>query len=174
MQVSSKNNTPGEPALRERIAASGGWQVTKQLGRGQYGTAYLVSWDEEKCGEERKGQYKDGDQAVAKVVGLEFLPEKEHNFAFQEVELMRALRHPHIVALRDHFLTEASLELVIVMEFCDSGDLRGEVKRRTQAKPPNLLPEATIMTWFVQMTLALNYMPPQIAVMHLPSTGSKL
>ncbi|CAE7340591.1 NEK1 [Symbiodinium sp. CCMP2592] len=125
---------------------------------GQYGTAYLVSWDEEKCGEERKGQYKDGDQAVAKVVGLEFLPEKEHNFAFQEVELMRALRHPHIVALRDHFLTEASLELVIVMEFCDSGDLRGEVKRRTQAKPPNLLPEATIMTWFVQMTLALNYM----------------
>jgi len=148
----------GEPALRERIAASGGWQVTKQLGRGQYGTAYLVSWDEEKCGEERKGQYKDGDQAVAKVVGLEFLPEKEHNFAFQEVELMRALRHPHIVALRDHFLTEASLELVIVMEFCDSGDLRGEVKRRTQAKPPNLLPEATIMTWFVQMTLALNYM----------------
>ena len=27
-----------------------------------------------------------------------------------------------------------------------------------QAKPPDLLPEATIMTWFVQMTLALNYM----------------
>ena len=34
---------------------------------------------------------------------------------------------------QDHFLTEASLELIIVMEFCDSGDLRGEVKRRTQA-----------------------------------------
>ncbi|CAE7369380.1 CPK9 [Symbiodinium natans] len=153
--------TSGEPALRERIAASGGWQVTKQLGRGQYGTAYLVAWDEEKCGEESpalKDAMSNISAAVAKVVGLEFLPEKEHNFAFQEVELMRALRHPHIVALRDHFLTEASLELVIVMEFCDSGDLRGEVKRRTQVKPPDLLPEATIMTWFVQMTLALNYM----------------
>lgn len=148
----------GEPALRDRIAASSGWQVSKQLGRGQYGTAYLVCWDEEKCGEERKDQYKNGDQAVAKVVGLEFLPEKEHNLAFQEVELMRALRHPHIVALKDHFLTEASLELIIVMEFCDSGDLRGEVKRRTQAKPIDLIPEARIMTWFVQMTLALNYM----------------
>lgn len=97
----------GEPALRERIAASSGWQVTlggpikavglqfspmfftvhsfsatksselssstscschmalrsKQLGRGQYGTAYLVTWDEEKCGEERKDQYKSGEQA---------------------------------------------------------------------------------------------------------------
>ena len=95
----------GEPALRERIAASSGWQVSlepilasfdpflsmcprcscifthiiyyvpakgylkllalrsKQLGRGQYGTAYLVSWDEEKCGEERKDQYKSGEQA---------------------------------------------------------------------------------------------------------------
>ncbi|CAJ1355296.1 unnamed protein product [Effrenium voratum] len=97
-------------------------------------------------------------QAVAKVVGLEFLPEKEHNLAFQEVVLMRALRHPHIVALRDHFLTEASLELVIVMEFCNTGDLRGEVKRRTQVKPPDLIPEARLMAWFVQMTLALNYM----------------
>ena len=127
----------GESALRERIAASSGWQVSKQLGRGQYGTAYLVCWDEEKCGEERKSkeQYKHGDQAVAKVVGLEFLPEKEHNLAFQEVELMRALRHPHIVALKDHFLTEASLELIIVMEYCDSGDLRAEVKRRSQANP---------------------------------------
>eukprot|EP00931_Biecheleriopsis_adriatica_P053671 TRINITY_DN31477_c0_g1_i1.p1 TRINITY_DN31477_c0_g1~~TRINITY_DN31477_c0_g1_i1.p1 ORF type:complete len:1272 (-),score=235.41 TRINITY_DN31477_c0_g1_i1:38-3853(-) len=148
----------GEPAIRERIAASSGWHVSRQLGRGQYGTAYLVSWDEQKCGEERKGKYQQGEQAVAKVVGLEFLPEKEHNLAFQEVELMRNLRHPHIVALRDHFLTEASLELCIVMEFCDSGDLRGEVKVRTQAKPVSLIPESQIMTWFVQMTLALNHM----------------
>lgn len=146
----------GEHALCDRIVASSGWQVTKQLGRGQYGTAYLVSWNEETCGEARKGQYKDGEQAVAKVVGLEYLPEQEHNLAFQEVELMRALRHPHIVALRDHFLTKDSLELIIVMEYCNSGDLRGEVKRRTQAA--DLIPEPQIMTWFVQMTLALNYM----------------
>eukprot|EP00930_Biecheleria_cincta_P096764 TRINITY_DN8855_c0_g1_i1.p1 TRINITY_DN8855_c0_g1~~TRINITY_DN8855_c0_g1_i1.p1 ORF type:complete len:1259 (+),score=208.04 TRINITY_DN8855_c0_g1_i1:84-3860(+) len=148
----------GESAIRDRIAKSSGWQVSRQLGRGQYGTAYLVGWDNTKCGEERKDTYKDGEQAVAKVVGLEFLPEKEHNLAFQEVELMRALQHPHIVALRDHFITEASLELCIVMEFCDSGDLRGVVKERTQVKPPKLIPEPQIMTWFVQMTLALNYM----------------
>lgn len=148
----------GESAIRARIAKSSGWQASRQLGRGQYGTAYLVGWDTSKCGEERKDMYRDGEQAVAKVVGLEFLPEKEHNLAFQEVELMRTLQHPHIVALRDHFLTEASLELCIVMEFCDSGDLRGVVKERTQVKPVKLIPEPQIMTWFVQMTLALNYM----------------
>lgn len=149
----------GEPAIRDRILASSGWKCQRQLGRGQYGTAYLVEWAGAQGLEAASTtDLNIGDQAVAKVVGLEFLPEKEHNLAFQEVELMRQLKHPHIVALRDHFLTEASLELVIVMEYCDGGDLRGEVKRRTEVTPPNRIPEAQIMTWFVQLTLALNYM----------------
>jgi len=153
-----------EQAVRDRVAGSSAWVVQRQLGRGQYGTAYLVEWG----GKNPDGSQVDynnstevqrnvGEEAVAKVVGLEFLPEKEHTLAFQEVELMRKLRHPHIVSLVDHFLTEAGLELCIVMNFCDSGDLRGEVKRRSVAKPPSMIPEAQVMAWFVQLTLALNY-----------------
>lgn len=150
-----------EQVLKDRLAGSSGWDVQRQLGRGQYGTAYLVEWS----GRRPEGGGNNGtevgavvgDLAVAKVVGLEFLPEKEHTLAFQEVELMRKLRHPNIVSLRDHFLTEAGIELVIVMDFCDSGDLRGEVKRRAGAKPPNFLLEEQVMMWFVQLTLALNY-----------------
>lgn len=138
----------GESAVRDRIHAKSGWLIQKQLGRGQYGTAYLVSATTE------NGQE---DEAVAKVVGLEFLPEKEHKIAFQEVDLMRQLSHDGIVSLRDHFFTEANLELVIVMEYCDQGDLRGEVKRRAQVKPIARIAESQLMAWFVQLTLALNY-----------------
>mmetsp|Transcript_49388 Transcript_49388/g.89391 ORF Transcript_49388/g.89391 Transcript_49388/m.89391 type:complete len:1256 (+) Transcript_49388:108-3875(+) len=155
----------GESAIKERINACSGWLVQKQLGRGQYGTAYLVegtngkSDDEDESGKPKGSgtRARQGDFAVAKVVGLEFLPEKEHEVAFQEVKLMRSLRHNHIVSLRDHFFTEANLELVIVMEYCDQGDLRGEVKKRSQAKPVDRIPEAQLMVWFVQLTLALNY-----------------
>lgn len=49
---------------------------------------------------------------MAKVVGLEFLPEKEHSLAFQEVVLMRALRHPHIVALKDRYKPDALCNIV--------------------------------------------------------------
>eukprot|EP00929_Paragymnodinium_shiwhaense_P037787 TRINITY_DN2006_c0_g1_i1.p1 TRINITY_DN2006_c0_g1~~TRINITY_DN2006_c0_g1_i1.p1 ORF type:complete len:1292 (-),score=303.91 TRINITY_DN2006_c0_g1_i1:302-4177(-) len=168
----------GEPAVRSRISTASGWNCLKQLGRGQYGTAYLVEYngppktdtdDEQKedtvtrfNGNAAVVPAKFGERAVAKVVGLEFLPEKEHQAAFQEVELMRKLRHPHIVSLIDHFMTEAGLELVIVMEYCDSGDLRAEVKRRASTKPAmNYIPEAQIMLWFVQLTLALNHMHQQ-------------
>jgi serine/threonine protein kinase len=138
----------GESAVRERIQAKSGWLLQKQLGRGQYGTAYLVNGGNKE---------NEEDTAVAKVVGLEFLPEKEHKIAFQEVDLMRKLRHAHIVSLVTHFFTEANLELVIIMEYCDQGDLRGEVKKRAQVKPIDRIEENTIMLWFVQLTLALNY-----------------
>ena len=42
---------------------------------------------------------KDSGFAAHQVVGLEFLPEKEHKIAFQEVELMRNLRSE---TYRDH------------------------------------------------------------------------
>eukprot|EP00929_Paragymnodinium_shiwhaense_P110936 TRINITY_DN7828_c0_g1_i2.p1 TRINITY_DN7828_c0_g1~~TRINITY_DN7828_c0_g1_i2.p1 ORF type:complete len:1317 (-),score=283.86 TRINITY_DN7828_c0_g1_i2:119-4069(-) len=148
-----------EQAVKDRIAASGGWVTQRQLGRGQYGTAYLVEWSGggTSVNAEAAAERAVGDLAVAKVVGLEFLPEKEHEMAFQEVKLMRSLRHPFIVSLIDHFLTENGIELVIVMDYCDCGDLRNEVKRRSTAKPIAYIPEPQIMGWFCQLTLALNY-----------------
>ncbi|CAK0826172.1 unnamed protein product [Prorocentrum cordatum] len=151
-----------ESAVRARVEDASGWIVQRQLGRGQYGTAYLVEMGSRRppAGGDRPKKLVEaslGDQAVAKVVGLEFLPEKEHSLAFQEVELMRNLKHPCIVMLTDHFLTEASLELVIVMDWCDGGDLRNEVKRRGKTTPADHIPEDQIMMWFIQLALALNY-----------------
>lgn len=157
-----------ESAIRGRISTCSGWSLQRQLGRGQYGTAYLVEWKGLPPGLKERAaadpsrpapyNFRAGYQAVAKVVGLEFLPDKEHTLARQEVDLMRTLRHPHIVTLVDHFQTEANVDLVLVMEFCDGGDLRAEVKRRASAKPVCHIPEGRIMLWFVQLTQALNYM----------------
>merc|ERR1719230_2514111 len=91
--------------LAQRVERGSGWRLGKTLGRGQYGTAYLVSRGEK--------LEEAAEQAVAKIVPLEGLPEKEQELAFQEVELLRKLRHDHIVAHRDNFLTDEKLELVI-------------------------------------------------------------
>eukprot|EP00928_Gymnodinium_smaydae_P044997 TRINITY_DN30036_c0_g2_i1.p1 TRINITY_DN30036_c0_g2~~TRINITY_DN30036_c0_g2_i1.p1 ORF type:complete len:1328 (+),score=272.84 TRINITY_DN30036_c0_g2_i1:291-3986(+) len=47
------------------------------------------------------------------------------------------------------------------MEFCGGGDLKAEVTRRAKLTPPERFPESQIMTWFVQLTLALNHMHQQ-------------
>ena len=65
----------GDEALRERIAKISGWDVQKQLGRGQYGVAYLVKWSDRPSD---RPVHEVDDLAVTKVIGLECLPEKEH------------------------------------------------------------------------------------------------
>ena len=46
--------------------------------------------------------------------------EPEH--ALKEVELLRSLTHPNIVAFID--LIQSKTHVYIIMEFCDGGDLR--------------------------------------------------
>jgi len=123
------------------------WRVLKTLGKGQFGVAYLI----DNC-------YEDAHMniAVAKVVTLDFLGEKDRVQAAQEVTLLRSLNHPFIVGYYNHFLAETPIrELTILMEYCDGGELR--VKIKGYARTQTLIPEKQIMRWFLQLTLALQY-----------------
>ena len=67
------------------------------------------------------------------------------------VQLLRALKHPNIVSYHESFLTYGSL--CIVMDYCSAGDMGAIVARRRGA----LLPEDTILDWFVQICLAIKH-----------------
>ena len=65
---------------------------------------------------------------VAKKVILMGLSEKEQNNCMLEVNLLKNLKHPNIVDYKESFLTPN--QLVIVMEYCEVGDLAYHIKRK--------------------------------------------
>jgi len=121
-----------------------GLEWVQHIGSGHYGSVQLVR------------ESKTGRSFVAKAISLAGLSEKEHENAHQEVCLLQALRHPLIVAYHNSFLVDGMHTLVILMEHCMGGDLRGLIVGRQAAN--ELLPEEQVMTWFVQILSALQYM----------------
>lgn len=120
-----------------------GLERIQHIGRGQYANAQLVK------------EKSTGQTYVAKCISLAALNDHDQDLAHQEVFLLQTLSHPYIVAYRDSFLVEGANTLVIVMEYCDSGDLRKAIKEK--AKSGDHFPEEQVMTWFVQLCLALQY-----------------
>lgn len=120
-----------------------GLEYITHIGSGHYGSVQLVR------------NVQTGASMVAKVISLAGLSEKEHENAHQEVCLLQALRHPMIVAYYNSFLVDGLHTLVILMEHCMGGDLRGIILRYKDASEH--FPEDQVMTWFAQVTLALQY-----------------
>ncbi|KAK5865043.1 hypothetical protein PBY51_016238 [Eleginops maclovinus] len=71
----------------------------------------------------------------------------------QEAEIIRSLQHPHVVTCSDAFVSSDGF-IYIVMNYCDGGTLDDKVKER---KPKEFFTEDTVMGWFVQVAVALNY-----------------
>ena len=46
-------------------------------------------------------------------------------------------------------------ELIIIMEYCEEGDLDFHIKQQKKLKKP--FPEKVICNWFIQMAMAINY-----------------
>lgn len=120
-----------------------GLERLAHIGRGQYASAQHVK------------ETSTGATYVAKCVSLAALNDHDQDLAHQEVFLLQTLSHPYIVAYRDSFLVEGANTLVIVMEYCNGGDVRQSIKAK--GKSGEHFPEEHIMTWFVQLCLALQY-----------------
>lgn len=130
--------------MAKQVDLSGfGLESLSQIGRGQYANAQLVR------------ETATGSTYVAKCVSLAALNEHDQDLAHQEVFLLQTLSNPYIVAYRDSFLIEGANTLVIVMEYCDRGDLRKAIKEKSKAGEH--FAEEQVMTWFVQLCLALQY-----------------
>lgn len=117
------------------------YEDIKVIGRGQYGKAHLV----------RRGI--DQGTFIAKTIDLTCLSSKEREGALQEVALLRRLDHPNIVAYKDNFFMGDTL--VIIMEYCEGGDLSAYIKDMLKQKMR--IREVQIMNYFVQVLQALQY-----------------
>ena len=113
------------------------YTVVKKLGAGSFGTVMLVE--------------KDGKQYCMKKVDVRRMTQKERQAAKDEAKILHRLEHPNIVQYVEQFIDGGTL--CIVMELAEDGDLHARLKNQRG----KLLPEATILDWFVQICLALQH-----------------
>jgi NIMA (never in mitosis gene a)-related kinase len=115
------------------------YEKIKLLGKGAFGKAFLA-------------KSKENDKhVVLKEVALTRMSKKERDDSKKEVAVLSQLNHSNIVTYLDSY--EANGNLVIVMEYCDDGDIHDKII----ARKGNLFHEEQIFDWFVQMCLALKH-----------------
>ncbi|KAJ9076298.1 hypothetical protein DSO57_1027625 [Entomophthora muscae] len=112
-----------------------GYQAVKQLGTGAFSEVYLAF--------------------SPHPVALKMIPKTKLTLEMfeHEVEVMNLLKHPNIVELLDHFITED--HYVLVQEYVPDGELFSLAADRTQ------LSSDTILQLFRQCTEAIAYMHEQ-------------
>ena len=96
-------------------------------------------------------------QGVVKEIDLSRMPALAQKEAKNEVDVLRCLKHPNIVAYCDSFLQGRIL--CIVMEFADAGDLNQLIKKKKASD--EVLREGEVLPIFGQCCLALQHIHKQ-------------
>ncbi|XP_056380151.1 serine/threonine-protein kinase Nek4 isoform X2 [Hyla sarda] len=124
------------------------YRSIRVVGKGSYGEVSLVT------------HRAEGKQYVIKKLSLRNAPRRERKAAEQEAQLLSKLKHPNIVAYKESWEGEDGL-LYIVMGFCEGGDLYHKLKEQKG----KLIPESQVVEWFVQISMALQYLHDML-IMH--------
>ncbi|CAM2105666.1 serine/threonine-protein kinase Nek11 isoform X1 [Caretta caretta] len=119
--------------------------LQQKLGRGSFGTVYLVSDKKAKQGEELK---------VLKEISVGDLNPNETVEANLEAQLLSKLDHPAIVKFYVSFVERESF--CIITEYCEGRDLDCKIQEYKEAK--KIFTESQIIEWFIQLLLGVNYM----------------
>ncbi|KAK2894374.1 hypothetical protein Q8A67_011603 [Cirrhinus molitorella] len=113
--------------------------LTEKLGSGTYATVYKAF---------RK---TDGREAVAvKVVSKKSLNKASMENLLTEIEILKTVRHPHIVQLRDFQWDNENIYLIL--EWCSGGDLSRFIRSR------RILPERVARRCLQQIACALQFL----------------
>eukprot|EP00922_Rhytidocystis_sp_ex-Travisia-forbesii_P036119 GHVS01053600.1.p1 GENE.GHVS01053600.1~~GHVS01053600.1.p1 ORF type:complete len:1739 (-),score=232.38 GHVS01053600.1:433-5649(-) len=119
-----------------------GYEMIELVGKGQFGRAYKVR------------RMADDFTMLAKAIDLTSLEEKDKTLSMQEAELMKGLDHPNVVKCYESFIHNDTF-LVIIMEYCEGGDLSNVLEAyRNENK---VLPECELIQWLVQLCEGLKY-----------------
>ncbi|KAG5930977.1 Serine/threonine-protein kinase [Claviceps sorghi] len=114
--MASRQDEPASNSRRSHGRTIGQFIMRNEIGKGSFAQVYL-------------GWHKDTKAAVAvKSVELGRLNKKLKENLYGEIQILKTLRHPHIVALHD--CLESPSHINLVMEYCELGDLSLFIKKR--------------------------------------------
>lgn len=131
------------------------YDKVRVLGSGNFGQAWLVT------------SRQSGRQYVVKEMRMTVgLSKQDRDRTFTEVSIIKSCCHVNIIRYKEFFITNDTDDpprtgrvpvISIVMEYADDGDLHQAIKRRRE-KGLDYFPEGTVRNYFVQVTLALQYL----------------
>uniref|UniRef100_A0A673HZG6 non-specific serine/threonine protein kinase n=1 Tax=Sinocyclocheilus rhinocerous TaxID=307959 RepID=A0A673HZG6_9TELE len=78
----------------------------------------------------------------------------KHRIHVDKADILRSLKHPHIITWIDTFFDTTNEHIYIVMDYCDGGTLDDHIKEQ---KSGEYFAECKIMDWFVQVVTAVSY-----------------
>lgn len=128
----------------------GKYTIVKAIGKGSFGTVYLVS---------------DPDSPaplVLKSVSLKGMTAKEQKATHNEVKVLKLLKHPNIIAFEASHVIDGSL--CVVMEYAPGGDL-GELISK-QAKAGTRFPEELVRRWLAEIVSAMAHCHHELHLLH--------
>ena len=93
------------------------FDIVKVLGKGSFGSVYLVRRKEDK------------KIYALKSVILEKLNKKEQQNSVNEVRILASVNHPNVIGYKEAFWDDKDNSLNIVMEYADDGDLQTKINK---------------------------------------------
>ncbi|RHZ11481.1 hypothetical protein DYB26_004487, partial [Aphanomyces astaci] len=99
----------------------------------------------------------DNKELVWKEVDYGQMTEKEKQLIVSEVNILRELKHPHIVRYLDRVIDKQSTKIFIVMEYCEGGDLSRLIKRHRRDGHPSIHPSLVITHIAQEMVNEMTY-----------------
>ncbi|VDN58093.1 unnamed protein product [Dracunculus medinensis] len=114
------------------------------VGRGAHGVCRLC----------RRKDDVFGQKVIVKTISLDGLTPEEETAIMGEVMLLKRLHHPNIIGYYESFRTENALS--IVMQYAEGGTMSQMISE--QSKKGTSFPESTVLNYFTQVAIGLEYM----------------
>ena len=118
------------------------YRVLDLVGKGSFGVVRKIQ------------RRSDGRILVWKELNYGSMSDKEKQLVVSEVNILRELRHPHILRYYDRIIDKPTTKLFVITEYCEGGDL-GKLIKRYRAKAGKI-DEQRIWKYFAQIIMALS------------------
>eukprot|EP00321_Phaeocystis_globosa_P018701 CAMPEP_0118813124 /NCGR_PEP_ID=MMETSP1162-20130426/2732_1 /TAXON_ID=33656 /ORGANISM="Phaeocystis Sp, Strain CCMP2710" /LENGTH=315 /DNA_ID=CAMNT_0006742889 /DNA_START=25 /DNA_END=968 /DNA_ORIENTATION=+ len=132
------------------MSSASSYKKLKKLGKGSFGSVYLVQRSE------------GGEPLVMKEVSLRGLSRKDRQATINEVSILKKVVHPNVIAYRDSFQTIDML--CICMEHAPGGDLTALIS--TKRRSGERFAEGLVIKMAYELTSALAYFHHELHLLH--------
>jgi len=135
----------------------GAYTKSKPIGKGAFGDVFLVT---KNSGPEQKNFMPE--PLVLKEVSMKGMNARDQKSTMNEVDILKRLDHPNIIAFHESFVDGDTL--CVVMEYAPGGDLSHAIAM--QKKTGKRFPETTVLRYIAEIASAMAHCHHDLHLLH--------